>query len=87
MIDCFLEVLETNGRIRKEYELHANTDWSNADPQKRAEIALDLLNKIEDNKGEFAQKLAESLSNENVNFEIPKYIEDAIYWVCEMKHA
>ena len=87
MIDCFLSIQETNGPIRKEYEIHAKTDWSKVNPQKKADIAYDLFSRIEDNKGEFAQKLAESLSNENLIFEIPKYIEDAIYWVCEMKHA
>jgi hypothetical protein len=39
-------------------------------------------------KGEFAQKLALKLSeNESLDFAIPQYIEDAIVWVTGINTA
>lgn len=88
MCECFLKILDTNGPIRTEFETHVNTNWSAADELTKAKVAYELLNRIKDVKGEFAQELAAYLSSgDNIKFEIPEYIQNAIYWVCEMENA
>ena len=88
MCKCFLKILKTDGPIRNEYETYATTDWSVVEQQGKAEIAYKLLDIVEDKKGEFAQELAEYLSSDdNIKFDIPVYIQNAIYWVCEMENV
>lgn len=88
MCKCFLKILKTDGPIRNEYETYATTDWSVVEQQGKAEIAYKLLDRVEDKKGEFAQELAEYLSSDdNIKFDIPVYIQNAIYWVCEMENV
>jgi hypothetical protein len=41
---------------------------------------------IEAKKGEFAQKLSYKLATKTgIKFSVPKYIEDAILWVTDIK--
>ncbi len=88
MSKCFLKILDTDGPVRKTFETYVNTDWSTANEEVKSEAAFDLLNRVKDSKGTFAQVLAEYLSSDkNVKFDIPEYIQNAIYWVCEMENA
>jgi predicted ATP-dependent endonuclease of OLD family len=88
MCKCFLKILDSNGSIRTTFENYTRTDWSTTNEVTKSEAAFDLLNRVKDTKGAFAQVLAEYLSSdENVNFDIPEYIQNAIYWVCEMENA
>ena len=82
MIPVFLKVLDTDGDIRKEFEGYKSKNWAKADDEEKKEIAYKLLSQIKDIKGEYAQLLAEHLSVEKPNFEIPDYINKAILWVC-----
>ena len=88
MCECFLKILDSDGSIRKTFETYVGIDWSIANEVTKSEAAFDLLNRVKNTKGTFAQVLAEYLSSdENVKFEIPEYIQNAIYWVCEMENA
>lgn len=43
----------------------------------------ELLNKVRNIKGPFAQELTDLIEDESVSFKPPKYLEDAITWVTE----
>lgn len=61
-------------------------DWTIENMTDKAEECFKLLSLIEDSKGEFAQKLAYKLATETgFEFTVPKYIEDAILWVTDIK--
>lgn len=61
-------------------------DWTSMCQSNKAEECFKLLSLIEEKKGEFAQKLAYKLATEpEIEFSIPKYIEDAILWVTNLK--
>lgn len=61
-------------------------DWTKVSLDEKAEECFNLLSLIEDSKGEFAQKLAYKLATETgIEFSVPKYIEDAILWVTNIK--
>jgi len=61
-------------------------DWSAENETDKAEECFKLLSLIENSKGEFAQKLAYKLATETgLEFTVPKYIEDAILWVTDIK--
>lgn len=71
-------------------EVKSKTDWLAATVTEtaKAEECFLLLKEIESTKGEFAQKLAMKLSeNESLTFDIPQYIEDAIIWVTGINIA
>lgn len=88
MSECFLKILDTDGPIRTKYQSYITTEWITTNQETKADVAFDLLERVKDNKGEFAQELAEYLSSDdNVKFDIPKYIQNAIYWVCELENA
>lgn len=74
-------LIDTHGPSKAKLEEHANIDW-NGEPEqtKRAEASKFLLEHIE--KGEFAQALAECLSNSADTFAIPEYIRLAVLWAC-----
>jgi len=82
MIPVFLDLLDTDGSIRRKFDSHNTTNW--ADPKitddMKKEVAYDLLRRI--CKGEFAQRLAMKLSNPTEQFVIPEYIKKAILWAC-----
>jgi len=60
-------------------------DWTVVSETERAEECFLLLEEVEDTKGEFAQKLAYILAKEtDLDFKVPKYIEDAILWVTRI---
>lgn len=82
MIASFLELLETSGSIRKEYENHQTKNWTLESEDSKSEVAYDLLCRIEDNKGEFAQILASKLAETDQVFDVPAYIKKAVLWVC-----
>lgn len=90
MINVFLSILETNGPIRKKYQEYAQTNWSEASPERKADIAHNLLEQISDKKigkGRYAQELADYLHKNETEFETPEYIKYAIFWVCGVDHA
>ncbi len=54
--------------------------------EEKAEECFNLLSLIEDFKGEFSQKLSYKLATvSGIEFSVPKYIEDAILWVANIK--
>ena len=70
----------------KEAEDKSKKDWTTCSIEDKAEECFNLLSLIEKTKGEFAQKLAYKLATETgIEFAIPKYIEDAILWVTDIK--
>ena len=82
MISAFLEMLETEGSIRKEFEGYGKENWAIKSDDDKKEIAFKLLERVEKNKGFFAQILASKLSASAETFYIPEYIKEAILWVC-----
>jgi putative ATP-dependent endonuclease of the OLD family len=70
----------------KEAEIKSNKDWLTVSDIEKATECFQFLTRIEDSKGEFAQRLTYKLANENkIEFSVPKYIEDAILWVTNIK--
>lgn len=70
----------------KDAEVKSKKDWTTVSLDEKAEECFNLLSLIEDSKGDFAQKLAYKLSTETgIEFAVPKYIEDAILWVTDIK--
>lgn len=81
MIHTYLEILDTDGEIRKKYNRLCKRDWSRTGIAKsKAIVAFDLFKRI--GKGEFAQRLAMNLSKTPETFSIPEYIRDAVLWAC-----
>ncbi|AJA70194.1 AAA ATPase domain [Myroides sp. A21] len=91
LIQIFDEWLDTDGETKIQLTEWKSLKWDKQTEIEKAEIAYKLLNYIENTKnknkqvlgkGQFAQKLAYKLSSEtNIEFSVPKYIEDAILWV------
>lgn len=67
-------------------ETKSKKDYTKLTDEEKAEECFEFLSLIEDSKGEFAQKLSYKLATETaVEFSVPKYIEDAILWVTDIK--
>ncbi len=81
MAEVQLSLVTTNGPIRTTLQQYVNTNWNNETPQNKATASLWLLNHIE--KGEFAQKLSQRLSESNTIFCIPDYIVAAVSWLID----
>ena len=61
-------------------------DWKGLGETEKAEECFQFLSMIESTKGVFAQKLSYKLANDStIDFSTPKYIEDAILWVINIK--
>lgn len=74
----------TNAAI--EAKERSEKDWTTLKPIEKAEACFQFLSKIEASKGEFAQKLTYKLAiKTGIIFSVPKYIEDAILWVTDIK--
>ncbi|ACL16128.1 ATP-dependent nuclease [Methanosphaerula palustris] len=90
MIQIFLKCLDTNGPIRKEFTDYLEVKWEDASRDTKEIVAQKLLLRIDSSKigkGRYAQELADLLLKDCTSFEIPKYIKDAINWVCEIKNV
>lgn len=83
MIKALLDVLETDGPIRKKFAQYSEVDWSDASDKKKSSVAGELLSRIEDaGKGFYAQHLA-SLIKIGQQIHVPAYIEKAVMWVIK----
>jgi predicted ATP-dependent endonuclease of OLD family len=82
MIPAFLEMLETDGSIRSDFENYQTIKWQEKDDDEKKKVAFELLHRVEENKGLFAQILASKLAIENPAFIVSEYIEKAILWAC-----
>jgi putative ATP-dependent endonuclease of the OLD family len=70
----------------KEAKEKSEKDWTTLGQSDKAEECFQFLSEIEATKGEFAQKLSYKLANKKgIKFSVPKYIEDAILWVTDIK--
>jgi putative ATP-dependent endonuclease of the OLD family len=72
----------------KDAKEKSEKDWTteSISDTNKAEECFKLLSIIEDSKGEYAQKLAYKLATATeIKFSVPKYIEDAILWVTNIK--
>jgi predicted ATP-dependent endonuclease of OLD family len=90
MIQIFLKCLDTNGSIRQTFTNYSEIKWEDVSGDKKDEVAQELLLRIDSSKigkGRYAQELADLLLKDCTTFEIPKYIKDAINWVCEIKNV
>lgn len=95
LIQIYDDWLDTNGSTKTTLADWLKKDWKNETEESKAEVAFELLGFIENiqnkkkqklGKGLFAQKLAYKLALETVTeFSVPKYIEDAILWVTDIK--
>jgi predicted ATP-dependent endonuclease of OLD family len=95
LIQIFNEWLDTDGSTKTTLENWSKKDWKCEAEVTKADVAFQLLGFIETiqnkkkqklGKGYFAQKLAYKLANEKtIEFSVPKYIEDAIIWVTNIK--
>jgi len=90
MLTVAADLAKADGKpvVSKELADKSAEDWtSNDNWDRRAAAASLLLRRIEDEKGEFAQALAESLSTSEEaasSFKIPAYISHAIAWACSV---
>lgn len=81
MIPVAKSLLETDGDIKKTFEVNEAVQWDfEKDESKRAEAAYHLLDHIE--KGIFAQALADHLVKTKKSLAVPTYIYNAIIWAC-----
>ncbi|MBS4063323.1 MAG: AAA family ATPase, partial [Chitinophagaceae bacterium] len=95
LIQIYDDWLDTNGSTKTALTTWLKKDWKNESEETKAEVAFELLGFIENiqnkkkqklGKGLFAQKLACKLALETATeFSVPKYIEDAILWVTNIK--
>jgi len=95
LIQIYDDWLDTNGSTKTTLAEWLKKDWKVESEETKADIAFQLLGFIETiqnkksqklGKGYFAQKLAYKLANETATeFSVPKYIEDAILWVTDIK--
>lgn len=95
LIQIYDDWLDTNGSTKTTLADWLKKDWKNESEESKAEVAFELLGFIENiqnkkkqklGKGLFAQKLAYKLALETATeFSVPKYIEDAILWVTDIK--
>ncbi|HCN83905.1 MAG TPA: chromosome segregation protein SMC [Sphingobacteriaceae bacterium] len=95
LIKIYDEWLDTNGSIKEDLAAWNTKDWLLESETTKSEVSYKLLNFIDTiqnkekqtmGKGFYAQKLAYKLANESsIDFEVPKYIEDAILWVTDIK--
>jgi putative ATP-dependent endonuclease of the OLD family len=76
-----LSLLQTHGPVRTQLQSYVLTDWRTQTETDKATASHWLLNHID--KGEYAQKLSQKLSDPGVDFETPFYIIQAIKWVIE----
>lgn len=91
MIEVFLELLETDGDVRKEFQGY-QTELNKKESFKQSylkEISYELLMKIESTsigKGLFAQELSEKIEKILPNqFIIPPYIKEAAAYLFEIE--
>jgi putative ATP-dependent endonuclease of the OLD family len=89
-LQVFYKIIHERYTIQVSNALTAKTksekDWTNVSEEAKAEESFHFLSLIDDCKGEFAQNLAYKLANEvSIEFTVPKYIEDAILWVTNIK--
>lgn len=81
MAEVQLALTATDGLIKTQLEQYIQTKWALKTPVEKADAAFWLLEHID--KGEFAQKLSQRLSESNTIFTIPGYIVDAVNWLID----
>lgn len=80
LIPIAINVLDSTPLKLNQYK---STDWGQEDcEEKKARASYELLKRIEDKKGEFAQSLADEISTGKSPLVIPEYIKKAIIWAC-----
>jgi len=79
MCEVQLALTTTDGSVKTQLEQYEQTNWNGKTDEEKADAAFWFLNHID--KGEFAQKLSQKLSEPNVIFTSPAYITDAIKWL------
>ncbi|MFD2209131.1 ATP-dependent endonuclease [Virgibacillus halophilus] len=88
MSNILLDIIETEGSVKKQIKENVKLFPSAADSEK-AKMAKYLLDKIDDSricgKGIFSQQLAYKLAKDDIDFTVPKYIENAILWACKLE--
>lgn len=89
-LQIFYEIIFEDYKIMtagaKEAKEKSEKDWTTLSPSDKAEECFHFLAEIEATKGEFAQKLSYKLAKKTgIKFSVPKYIEDAILWVTDIK--
>jgi len=80
LIPIAIEILEQTPIKLKKYN---KTDWTiNTNEIDKAKASYELLLRIEKQKGEFAQCLADKISINHNIVKIPRYIKQSIIWAC-----
>ncbi len=82
MIDAYLDILNTDKTLRKKWSERKEVDWSAIKDDEKKTVAYEFLRQIEDDKGVFAQALANKLEKEKLDFQTPEYIKNAVIWAC-----
>lgn len=87
MAKVFLEIIETEGPIKKQINVDI-IRYPKASEHEKAEMAKNLLDRIDNQKicgkGLFAQHLSYKLAKEEINLTVPPYIEQAVLWSCNL---
>lgn len=81
MSEVQLSLTKTNGPIKTQLEQYTQTNWSQKTGEEKADAAFWFLEHID--KGEFAQKLSQRLSEANIIFTVPDYIINAVKWLID----
>jgi putative ATP-dependent endonuclease of OLD family len=81
MSQVYSDTIGTDGPTKRKAAEMKQTDWTVLSEQEKSDAACWLLQRVSDNKGEFAQLLAQGLSqSDTVDFSVPSYIRQAILW-------
>jgi len=80
MAQILVDMTSTNGNIKKTATSYTKKDWNKVTEPEKAEAAYWLYRHIDEKKGEFAQNLTMRIENNEVEFSVPLYIEQAILW-------
>lgn len=79
-------VNKDNQTAKRELETSLQMNWDDTKQTEyelnKARAAYNMLNRIEKDKGEFAQILADRISTGSISLSIPLYIKKAIIWAC-----
>jgi putative ATP-dependent endonuclease of OLD family len=81
MAEVQLALTTTNGPIKTQLEQYIQTNWGQKTAAEKTDAAFWLLEHID--KGEFAQKLSQRLSESDTIFTIPDYIINAVNWLID----
>jgi predicted ATP-dependent endonuclease of OLD family len=88
LYEVLLETFTTDGNLKAKAKEYSETDWSKKKDEEKADASKWLLDRLEKSypigKGEFAQIISFKLNKNEINLDVPEYIENAIKWLISV---